>query len=266
MATDVLYEVVDRVAVLTLNRPEMMNALSVPMRVELEAAIQRAENDPAAHCLLLTGAGRAFCAGGDIKNMVELQERQDATPIAERLTLAARIIRQVRSMSKVVIAGVNGPAVGAGMNIALACDLRWGADTARFGESFVKIGLVPDWGGFYFLPRLVGTSRAMELMMTGETIDAQEALRLGIINRIFPQQTFRDDAMHLARQLAAGPALTLARIKRGVYLGATSTLDEALAYEQQAQRDVFLSADAQEGTRAFLEKRPPRFGHEEHEK
>ncbi|MGH7961550.1 MAG: enoyl-CoA hydratase/isomerase family protein, partial [Candidatus Binatia bacterium] len=125
------------------------------------------------------------------------------------------------------------------------------------------IGLVPDWGGFYFLPRLVGTSRAMELMMTGETINADEALRLGIINRIFPQQTFRDEVMNLARQLAAGPALTLARIKRGVYLGATGTLDEALAYEQEAQRDVFLSADAREGTRAFLEKRPPRFGQKE---
>lgn len=261
-ATHILYEVVDHIGVITLNRPEMMNALSVPMRVELEAAIQGAENDAAVHCLLLTGAGRAFCAGGDIKNMVELQEQQDATPIAERLTLAARIIRQVRGMSKVVIAAVNGPAVGAGMNIALACDLRWAADTARFGESFVKIGLVPDWGGFYFLPRLIGTSRAMELMVTGETIDAPEALRLGIINRIFPQQTFRDDALHLARQLAAGPALTLARIKQGVYLGATGTLDEALTYEQHAQREVFLSADAREGTRAFLEKRPPRFGQE----
>jgi len=262
-APAILYDVSTHVCVITFNRPEVMNALSGTMREELAQALQRAETDPTVRCVLLTGAGRAFCAGGNISNMVELQERQDTRPMTERLALAARVVRQMRSMSKVVIAAVNGPAVGAGMNIALACDLRWGSEAARFGESFVKIGLVPDWGGFYFLPRLVGISRAMELMMTGEIINAEEALRSGIISRIFPQQSFRDDAMKLACQFAAGPALTLARIKQGVYRGATSTLDEALAYEQEAQREVFLSADAKEGMRAFLEKRPPRFGQEE---
>ncbi|MEW6298765.1 MAG: enoyl-CoA hydratase-related protein [Thermodesulfobacteriota bacterium] len=153
----------------------------------------------------------------------------------------------------------NGAAAGAGMNLALVCDVRLGSDQARFAESFVKIGLVPDWGGFYFLTRLVGTSKALELMMTGDLIDAEEALRLGMLNRVFAHTAFHAEALHFVRKLATGPAETLARIKRGVYLGAVGTLEEVLAYERDAQTAVFLSADAKEGTRAFLEKRPPLF-------
>ncbi len=263
--TYILYEIIDRVGVITLNRPEVLNALGGTMREELLQALEHSETDLEVRCVMITGAGRAFCAGGDIANMVELQAQGNAAPIRERMVMGAKVIQRIRCMPKPVLAAVNGPAAGAGMNLALACDIRWGSDKARFAESFVKIGLVPDWGGFYFLTRLVGTSQAMELMMTGDPIEAEEALRLGIINRIFPHQAFGGQALNFARRLATGPAATLARIKQGVYLGATGTLEEALEYEQQTQAGLFLSADTREGTRAFLEKRQPVFGQgEEH--
>ncbi len=257
--THVLYEVTDRVGMITLNRPEVLNALGGTMREEILQALQHSEADPQVRCVMITGAGRAFCAGGDIANMVELQAQGNTAPMKERMAVGAKVLQQIRGMPKPVIAAINGAAAGAGMNLALACDIRWGSDKARFAESFVKIGLVPDWGGFYFLTRLVGTGRAMEMMMTGELINAEEALRLGIVNRIFPQEVFREEATNFVRRLAAGPATTLAQIKRGVYLGATGTLEEALEHEHQTQAELFLSPDAKEGTRAFLEKRPPVF-------
>ncbi|MCS6925497.1 MAG: enoyl-CoA hydratase-related protein [Candidatus Binatia bacterium] len=260
MVSHILYHITDGVALLTLNRPEVMNAFSDPMREQLLERLQQAEGDAAVRCVMITGAGKAFCAGGDVANMVALQERNDSSVIRQRMTLGAAIVRLLRRMSKPVVAAVNGAAAGAGMNLALACDLRLCSDQARFAQSFVKIGLVPDWGGFYLLTRVVGTGKALELMMTGDLIDAEEALRLGIVNRVFAQAVFHTETLNFARQLAAGPPATLARIKQGVYLGSVATLEEVLAYEQEAQSAVFLSADAKEGTRAFLEKRPPRFG------
>jgi 2-(1,2-epoxy-1,2-dihydrophenyl)acetyl-CoA isomerase len=162
-------------------------------------------------------------------------------------------------MAKPVIAAVNGAAAGAGVNLALACDMRFAAQSAHFSESFVKIALVPDWGGTYLLTQLVGTAKAMELMMSGNRIDAAEALRIGIVNRVLPDDTFLEDVVIFARQLASGPANTLAHIKRATYIGAIGTLSDALQYEEQAQESVFLSDDAREGMRAFLEKRAPRF-------
>lgn len=260
--TYLLYEVSERVALITLNRPEALNAFYDTMREELLQALQQAEADEAVGCVMITGAGRAFCAGGDIANMAELQARNDATPVQDRIAVAVRVIQQMRDMAKPVIAAVNGAAAGAGMNLALACDVRWASEKARFSESFVKVGLVPDWGGMHLLPRLVGTSLALDLMLTGELIDAHEALRLGIISRLFPADTFRETVAGLARRLAAGPATALARIKQGVYLGAAGTVTELLEYERQAQAELFLSADAKEGMRAFLEKRQPVFGGE----
>jgi 2-(1,2-epoxy-1,2-dihydrophenyl)acetyl-CoA isomerase len=260
--TYILCEVIDRVSVLTLNRPEVLNAFSGTMREELLQALQQTATDPQVRCVMITGAGQAFCAGGDVASMAELQARNDAAVIRERMVVGGKVVQQIRRMPKPVIAAVNGAAAGAGMNLALACDLRLGSDRARFAESFVKIGLVPDWGGTSLLTRLVGTARAMELMMTGDRIEADEALRLGILNHVYPHESFRDAALHFAQRLAAGPAETLARIKHAVYLGATGTLEEALAYEQEAQAELFLSPDAKEGMRAFLEKRAPVFGKE----
>lgn len=150
-------------------------------------------------------------------------------------------------------------AAGAGMNVALACDMRVGSDRMLFSESFVKIGLVPDWGGFRSLTRLVGTAKAMELMMTGDRIDAAIAERLGLVNHVYPHDTFEEEWRAFAQRLATGPSETLAQIKRGVQIGAAGSIDDALAHEYEAQSRVFLNADAREGMRAFLEKRPPEF-------
>lgn len=255
----ILYEVTDRVGVITLNRPEVMNAFGGTMREDLFRLLQQAENTPEVRCIVITGAGKAFCAGGDIASMAEMQAKNDASVIPQRMKVGGQVVNFIRSMSKPVIAAVNGAAAGAGINLALACDMRFAAQSARFSESFVKIALVPDWGGTYLLTQLVGTAKAMELMMTGDRIDAAEALRIGILNRVIPDDTFREDVMTFARQLASGPANTLTHIKRATDIGATGSLFDALKYEEQAQKVVFLSDDAREGTRAFLEKRAPKF-------
>lgn len=256
----ILYEVTDRIGTITLNRPDVMNAFGGTMREDLLARLEQAEQDPAVRCVIITGAGNTFCAGGDIASMVEMQAKNDASILKQRMTLGGKVVQFIRHMSKPVIAAINGAAAGAGMNLALACDIRYGSDRTRFAESFVKIGLVPDWGGHYLLTQLVGTSRALELIMTGDRIDAEEAYRLGIINRVFPHDSFQQEVRNFAQRLADGPTETLAQIKRGVYVGATGTLAETLAHEEQAQGTVFLSADAREGMRAFLEKRSPQFG------
>lgn len=258
--TQILFEVADRVAVIRLNRPEVMNAFGGTMREDLLAALECAERDDQIGCAIITGVGDAFCAGGDIANMAELQANNDTDTINHRMLLAARIVTLIREMRKPVIAAINGAAAGAGINLALACDIRYASARAKFAESFVKIGLVPDWGGHYLLTRLVGTGRAIELIMSGDRIDAEEAFRLGIVNRIYPHESLFDAVLKRAQLLAAGPAIALAAIKRGVYLGATGTLAETLEYEMTAQRTAFLSDDAREGMCAFIAKRAPRFG------
>lgn len=257
--SQILYEVTDRVGVITLNRPEVMNAFGGTMREDLLKLLQQAEADKSVRCVVITGAGKAFCAGGDIASMADMQARNDATAVPQRMKIGAQVVNLIRSMAKPVIAAVNGAAAGAGVNLALACDMRFAAESARFSESFVKIALVPDWGGTYLLTQLVGTAKAMELMMTGDRIDVAEALRIGILNRVIPDNTFRDEVLTFALRLASGPANTLAHIKRATYIGATGTLSDALQYEEQAQEAVFLSDDAREGMRAFLEKRAPKF-------
>ena len=257
--SQILYEITDRVATVTLNRPEVMNAFGGTMREDLLQMLLHAEADKSVRCIVITGAGKAFCAGGDIASMAEMQAKNDASIIPQRMKVGGQVVNLIRSMAKLVIAAVNGAAAGAGVNLALACDMRIAAQSARFSESFVKIALVPDWGGTYLLTQLVGTAKAMELMMSGDRIDAAEALRIGILNRVCPDNTFRDEVMTFAQQLASGPTHTLAHIKRATYVGATGTLSDALKYEEQAQELVFLSDDAREGIRAFLEKRPAKF-------
>jgi len=256
----ILTEIAGHVATITLNRPEAMNAFSDDMREKLFENLKIYEADPAVRCVVITGAGKAFCAGGDIASMAEMQRNDDTGVLDSRMAVAAEVVTFMRAMRKPVIAAVNGAAAGGGMNMALACDIRLGGDRALFAQSFVKIGLVPDWGGFAFLTRLVGAAKAMELMMTGERVGAEEALRLGLLNRLYPADEFAAGVREFAAGLAAGPPETLAGIKRGVYLGAECPLGEALEYEAATQRRVFLSDDAREGMRAFLDKRPPEFG------
>lgn len=250
----------DHVRVFTLNRPEVMNAFDDTMREALVEGLEKAAEAPEVRCVLITGAGRAFCAGGDIASMAELQAEGDTSVLKRRMALAARGVRALRSMTKPSVAAIHGPAAGAGINLALACDIRLGSEAALFSESFIRIGLVPDWAGFYLLPRVVGTAKALELMMTGERIDAAEALRLGILNRLLPADGFQAAAFEFAQTLADGPPQALAQIKAGVYLGASADLDDALHFEAGAQTELFLGNDAREGMQAFLEKRAPRFG------
>lgn len=254
-----LYAVAAGIATITLNRPEVLNAFSDEMRPRLLAQLETAERDPNVRCVVITGAGKGFCAGGDIANMVALQAANDSEKIKLRMDLGGAIVQKIRALPKPVIAAINGAAAGAGMNLALACDLRYASERAVFAQSFVKIGLVPDWAGHSLLTQVVGTARALEIMLLGDRLTVQEAARLGIVNQIFPEANFGAEVRSIAACLAAGPRRTLAEIKRGVYLGATDSLDAVLAHERAAQVGLFLTADAREGMRAFLEKRAPKF-------
>lgn len=254
------YDVDDRVATITLNRPERLNALGADMREQLLAALERSESDPQVRVVTLTGAGRAFCSGGDVKEMNErraagAQMRGDR----EVVPLRDRILLKLQTLAKPVIAAVNGVAAGAGMNLALGCDLRIASDKAAFGEVFVKRGLHPDWGGTYLLPRMVGTAKALELLLFGDMVSAEEAYRMGLVNRLVPHPEFAEAAHEWAARLAEGPPVALRLAKRGVYRNLQADLASALEYESFAQQIVWSSEDAGEGIRAFVEKRPPLF-------
>lgn len=255
-----LFEASDGIAILTLNRPEVMNAFEDGMRELLFERLEACAEDPDIRAIVITGTGKAFSAGGDIASMAKLQAENDLSVVEARMAIAGQVIQQIRRMPQPVLAAINGAAAGGGMNLALACDMRIASDRAVFAESFVKIGLIPDWGGFEFLTKLVGTSKAMELMMLGDRIDAAEAYRLGLVNRVVPDAEFREEAAKLARRLADGPPETLAAIKEGVYHGSESSLPDTLSYEFKTQRRLFLRDDAREGMKAFLEKRPPVYG------
>ncbi len=253
-------QVQHHVATVTLNRPERLNALGEGMREQLYDALARLEADAAARVIVVTGAGRAFCSGGDVKEMNERRNRGDTSRRPGEVTPTRdRILLKMQSMPQPVIAAVNGIAAGAGMNLALGCDLRIASERAAFGEVFVKRGLHPDWGGTYLLPRLVGVAKAMELLLFGDMIPAEEALRLGIVNRVVPAGEFAEEAMDWARRLAEGPPVALALAKRGVYRNLGAELASALEYESHAQQIVWASEDAGEGIRAFVEKRQPAF-------
>jgi 2-(1,2-epoxy-1,2-dihydrophenyl)acetyl-CoA isomerase len=257
---DILTQVEEGVATITLNRPEAMNAFSDDMREQLLEHLSSAATRGDVGCVVITGAGKAFCAGGDIASMAALQEDNDPSVVARRIDVSGQVLRQLREMPQPVVAAVNGAAAGAGMNLALACDMRLASEAAIFAESFVRIGLVPDWGGFSFLSRLAGTAKAMELMMSGDRITADEAGRLGLVNKVIGAADFAAEVTAFARRLAAGPRAALAAIKQGVYLGVAGSAAEVLAYERDTQERLFLSADAREGMRAFLDKRRPEFG------
>lgn len=258
-ASQILFVVTEGVGTVTLNRPEAMNAFGGTMREDLLELLRLAREDRRVRCVVITGAGKAFCAGGDIASMAELQAQNDTSVIEQRMRIGAEVVTLIRAMPKPVIAAINGAAAGAGLNLALACDMRLAAESARFAASFVKIGLVPDWGGTHLLARLVGAPKAMELMMTGERFDAAEALRLRLVNRVIPDPQFIAEVRCFARQLASGPVEALSEIKQATYRGVSSSLSDALAAEAEAQARLFLGPDAREGMRAFLEKREPKF-------
>ena len=250
------------IVTITLNRPDKLNAFIGHMRRDLAEALERAGSDRNIRVVIITGAGRAFCSGGDIGFMAQLMERQDSEEFARILGAGRRVITAIRSMTKPVIAAINGPAAGAGFNLALACDLRVASSNATFSQSFVKIGLHPDWGGTYFLPRLVTPNKACELFFLGDTIDAAEALRLNLVNKVVAPEELETTTLQLAERLRAAPPIALAAVKHAVYESTRADLEEMLRYETESQLRCFESEDGHEGIHAFFEKRDPDFtGH-----
>src|ERR1044071_527962 len=250
------------IVTITLNRPEKLNAFIGHMRRDLAEALEHAGSDRSIRVVIVTGAGRAFCAGGDIRFMAELMQRHDVEEFSRILGAGRRVITAIRQMAKPVIASINGPASGAGCNLAFACDLRIASNTATFSQSFTKVGLHPDWGGTYFLPRFVTPNKACEMFFLGEAIDAAEAERLGIVNQVVAQEELESAPLQLAERLRAAPPIALAAAKHAVYESQAADLEEMLRYETEAQLRCFESDDGHEGIQAFLEKREPKFtGH-----
>jgi 2-(1,2-epoxy-1,2-dihydrophenyl)acetyl-CoA isomerase len=250
-------EVDGPVATVTLDRPEALNALTVPVKVALREALEALDADHSVRAVILTGAGRAFCAGQDLAE----REQPDAAPLEVEVRERYNpIIRALRSMGQPVIAAVNGVAAGAGVSLALACDLRIAAEEARFMLAFGRIGLVPDSGASWFLPRLVGSAKAAELALVGDTVDAAEALRIGLVSKVVPGAQLMEEARALADTLAGGAPLANALTKQALQRAMTIDLDEALEGEAKLQGIAGRSADHAEGLAAFREKRRPRFG------
>jgi 2-(1,2-epoxy-1,2-dihydrophenyl)acetyl-CoA isomerase len=255
----VLLRVDAGVAWITLNRPDRLNAFAGDMRDRLHDAIDRAATDPAVRVLVITGAGRGFCTGADVEVMSDLLQRGDDATFETLVQAGMRVIRRLQSVEQPVIAAVNGPAAGAGASLALACDFRIASERATIGITFNRIGLHPDWGATYHLPRLVGPGRAAELVITGRMVEAHEALRIGLFERVFTEDWFEDEVRKTARELAAKPPLALTLAKRTLAASLSSDLDAMLAAESERQMRCFRSADAREGITAFNEKRQPVF-------
>ncbi|HKQ99353.1 MAG TPA: enoyl-CoA hydratase-related protein [Pyrinomonadaceae bacterium] len=250
----------DKVAVITLNRPEALNALTVAMGQEFRSAMTEAR-ERGARAIVLTGAGRAFCAGGDLREMREMAKKEGRVQafFDEPLNLIHGCVRLIRETPVPVIAAVNGVATGGGCNFALACDLVLAAESAQFNQAFIKVGLTPDCGGTFILPRLVGWKRAAELLMTGEMVSAKAAAEMGMINRAVADGELMTEALNLASRLASAPTAALAQIKRMLDASATNDYNAQLDLEHKAQLQSGQTKDFSEGVAAFIEKRPPRF-------
>lgn len=249
----------EHITTITLNRPEKLNAFAGTMREELLGALRAAGDDENCRVVIITGAGRAFCSGGDVEYMSGLQKKGDVEPFRKLLNAGRDVVTQIVDMPKPVIASVNGVAAGAGCNLALACDYRIASDAAKLAETFVKIGMHPDWGGTWLLPRLVGPGRALELLTTGRMVDANEALAIGMVDRVVPLADLPEQTLTLARSIAAGPPQAIADIKRALSASRTNSLLAQVELESENQVRAFLSHDAGEGMAAFFEKRTPRF-------
>lgn len=262
MSTDLILVDHDHAAaIVRLNRPQALNALNAPMLTALRQAIETAAGDGAVRCVILTGEGRGFCAGGDVKEMAELAGRGGADLGDALRRHYWPLVRAIRRCSKPVLAAVNGMAAGAGLSLALACDLRIASDDAQLVMAFVRVGLVPDAGGLFFLTRLVGFGKAMELALTGEAVDASEALRIGLVNAVVPSSDLMASAMARARAFASGPAETYALIKRGLERALSLDLEQVMELEAQLQSLAGRTGDHREAVAAFTSKRPAVFGH-----
>jgi 2-(1,2-epoxy-1,2-dihydrophenyl)acetyl-CoA isomerase len=257
----ILYDVSDAVATLTLNRPDVLNAFNEQMLTEVGDALKRAERDAAVRVLVLTGAGRAFSAGQDLQSIKEGYTGTGSPPAFGDI-LRRRyhpVILRLRNLEKPVLAAVNGVAAGAGCSLALACDLIVASNKASFIEVFVRVGLVPDSGSLFFVPRLVGYARAMELCLNGDAVSAGDAERLGLVNRVVPHEDLLKATREWAQSLSRGPGRAIGLIKRGINRSLSSDLETMLEVEAQLQEIAGRTQDHREGVLAFLEKRPPKF-------
>jgi len=255
----ILVSVEAGVETITLNRPEKLNALNPEMHQLLRAALERAAVEPEIRVVIITGAGRGFCTGQDL---AERDVSAGAAPIDLSVSLGSRynpLVRRLRALPKPVICAVNGVAAGAGANIALACDLVIAARSASFIQAFSKLGLVPDAGGSYFLPRLIGTARAMGLALLAEKLDAEQAVQWGLIWKVVDDQQLINEANALALKLANGPTKGYGLLKKAMYASPGNSLDAQLDLERDLQREAGYSEDYREGVTAFKEKREPRF-------
>jgi 2-(1,2-epoxy-1,2-dihydrophenyl)acetyl-CoA isomerase len=251
-----LYTIENGVCTITLNRPEVYNAFNEQMKKEINDGLKEAEKDSAVRCLVFRGAGnKAFCSGQDLK-----EHAGSKRSLRESLEKSYNpMVRRMRAMEKPIIAMINGVAAGAGCSLALACDMRIMSSSAKLIEIFIKIGLVPDSGSHWFLPRLVGMARAFEYAATGREIKADEAERVGLVNHVFPAEELEAKTMEIAHQLAAAPTRAIGLIKRTLNKAADSDLDSILAYEALIQETAAATDDHREGLAAFLEKRPAAF-------
>ncbi|MGE0352907.1 MAG: enoyl-CoA hydratase/isomerase family protein [Gemmatimonadales bacterium] len=247
------------VGTLTLNRPDRLNAFDGAMRRELVPAARELTDDPRVRAIVVTGAGRAFCAGADVKFMEACLRTDDVAEANGLVQAGSELVRLLRETPKPVLASLNGAAAGGGANLALACDLRIASDQASIGQVFHRIGLHPDMGGTWFLPRLVGPSRALELIWSTELVPAARCLELGLVNRVVPHERLAPETAAWAERLAALPPIAAGLVKQAVYAGDGDGLPAALAREIEYQDRCFRSADAAEGLAAFNAKRPPSF-------
>ena len=255
----ILFEVEEGVARLTLNRPDRLNSFTVGMHREVAEVLTRVENDAAIRSLLLTGAGRGFCAGQDLADRA-VAPGGEAVDLGRSVELYyGPLIRRLSGLDKPVVCAVNGVAAGAGANIALACDIVIAARSAKFIQSFANIGLIPDSGGTWVLPRLVGLARALGLALTGEPLPAEKAESWGLIWRCVDDAALQDEAAALARRFASGPTRGLAATKHALRASSLKALSEELDIERDLMRELGRSADYQEGVAAFMAKRPPSF-------
>lgn len=253
----ILFDVRDATARITLSRPDKLNSFNVQMHEELREALNAVEIDETVRVLILTGAGRGFCAGQDLGDRGVSAGEIDLGKSIEKYY--APLVRHLRMLPLPVIAAVNGVAAGAGANLAFACDLVIAAKSASFIESFCKLGLIPDTGGTYFLPRLIGTARAMGMALLGDKISAEQAAEWGLIWKCVDDAEFAGTIDKLAAQLASAPTMALARIKQAIYSSGERSLVEQLDFERDTMRELGRSSDFREGVAAFLEKRAPRF-------
>ncbi|HEX4379408.1 MAG TPA: enoyl-CoA hydratase-related protein [Candidatus Acidoferrum sp.] len=255
----VLQHVEDGLAILTLNRPDRMNAINGELATALNEALTAISVDKHIHAVIITGAGKAFCAGGDLKEIWEGRQKNDKESLEPLLRSGMGAMLKMRTMRQPIVAAVNGAAAGAGMNIALAADVRFAAETASFGETFAKVGLFPDFGGTFFLPQLVGHAKAAELLYTGDMFDAKTALQLGVVNRLVPADKLLEEAKNFAMTIVTGPRVASRALKQVLFGNQRAELTKALEYEVEEQMRCFASEDSAEGLRAFFEKRKPNF-------